>query len=182
MPPAAVPRTVQDFILYYYAKLVIAPSAGFPRNYAFIMDTYRRLRSGAISLSHYDREIEQAAREPGRCVFCDARGETTAVALVPTHLGGPVGMHNLVQACPSCAASKDDKDLFAWWCDELGRDKDRMPRIPAGLFLKLAYEKHAVEFSLARPCHDIRQIWTGASGGAPRTRPRTHTRRNIRMS
>jgi hypothetical protein len=176
MPPAAVPRTVQDFILYYYAKLVIAPAAGFARNYGFIMDIYQRLRCGAMSLSQYDREIERAARQTGRCVFCDARGETVPVAVIPSHLGGPVGVHNLVQACSSCAASKGDKDLFVWWCDELGRDKDEMPRIPAGLFLKLAYEKHTVEFGLGRPCQDIRQIWTGTPETPARARGQAQAR------
>lgn len=182
MPPAAVPRTVRDFIFYYYAKLVIAPSAGFPENYGFIMDAYQRLRSGAISLSQYDREIEQAARQAGRCVFCEARAETTPVALVPRHLGGPVGVHNFVQVCARCAASKDDKDLFAWWCDELGRDKDDMPRIPAGLFLKLAYEKHTVEFGLDRPCRDIRQIWSGAPYDSVPLGSRARVRRKDRLS
>lgn len=160
MPPRSVPRTVEDFILYYYAKLVIAPSAGQPRNYRFIIDRYQRLKSGEIQMSDYDREIQRLARQAGVCVFCGKEGPTVPTEVIPRKLGGPIGLHNLVHACPACAASKDDKDLMTWWCDELGRDKDELPRIPAGLFLKMAYERHTVAFTLKKRCEDIRHIWT----------------------
>lgn len=159
MPPAAIPRTVRDFIFYYYAKLVVAPSAGFVNNYGFIMDVYRRLKRGEMRMSDYDRELTTKSHDPSLCAFCGRVGPTTTVSIVPSWRGGPVGLHNLVYACLSCAESKDDKDLLSWWCDELGRDKDDIPRALAGLFLKLAYEKHTVEFTLDRPCRDIREIW-----------------------
>jgi hypothetical protein len=168
MPSRAVPRKVRDFILYYYAKLVIAPSAGEAKNYRFIMDRYRRLKAGELRISDYDREIERARAQRGLCAFCGARAPTVPAAIVPPSLGGPVGVHNLVHACRSCARSKDDKDLVRWWCDDLGRDKDDLPRVPIGLFLKLAYERHVVSFTLERPCHDIREIWP-ATGGHSRT-------------
>ena len=161
MPSRAVPRTVGNFILYYYAKLVIAPSAGEPDNYRFIMDRYKRLKSGEIQMSDYDREIQKLAQQPGTCVFCGEQGRTVPTEVLPRRLGGPLGIHNLVHACPECATSKGDKDLLVWWCDELGRDKDELPRIPAGLFLKLAYERHMVGFKLKAPCEDIRHIWQG---------------------
>jgi hypothetical protein len=161
MPSRAVPRTVGDYILYYYAKLVIASSAGESGNYRFIMDRYKRLKSGEIKMSDYDREIQKLAQQPGICVFCAEQGVTVPVEVIPRRLGGPVGIHNLVHACQECAASKGDKDLLAWWCDELGRDKDDLPRIPAGLFLKIALEHHTVHFGLKKPCHDIREIWRG---------------------
>jgi len=161
MPSRAVSRTVGDFILYYYAKLVIAVSAGESGNYRFIIDRYKRLKSGEINMSDYDREIQKLAQQAGICVFCGKRCNTAPVEVVPRKLGGPVGVHNLVHACSQCAASKADKDLLAWWCDELGRDKDDLPRIPAGLFLKLALERHTVGFGLKRRCNDIREIWQG---------------------
>ncbi len=161
MPPRAVPRTVGDFILYYYAKLVIAVSAGEACNYRFIIDRYKRLKSGEINMSDYDREILKLAQQPGICVFCGKQCKTAPVEVIPRALGGPVGIHNLVHACPQCAASKDGKDLLTWWCADLGRDKDDLPRIPAGLFLKIAFEHHTVAFSLNRRCNDIREIWQG---------------------
>ncbi|MDZ7336127.1 MAG: HNH endonuclease [candidate division KSB1 bacterium] len=164
MPSKAVPRTVGDFILYYYAKLVIAPSAGETGNYRFIMDRYKRLKSGEIQISSYDREIEKLAQQPGVCVFCGKQGKTVLTEVVPRKLGGPVGIHNLVHACQRCADSKGDKNLLDWWCNILGRDIEDLPRIPAGLFLKLAYEKHCVGFGLRRRCEDICHIWHGDQG------------------
>ncbi|MGQ9591413.1 MAG: HNH endonuclease [Planctomycetota bacterium] len=161
MPSRAVSRTIEDFIFYYYAKLVIAASAGETGNYRFIIDRYKRLKSGEINMSDYDREVQKLAQQPGMCVFCENRCETVPVEVVPRAIGGPVGIHNLVHACRDCANSKADKDLLEWWCDELGHDKNELPRIPAGLFLKLAYERHTVGFGLKNPCHDIRDIWRG---------------------
>ena len=138
MPSRAVPRTVGDYVFYYYAKLVIAPSAGQRGNYRFVIDRYKRLKSGEIQMSDYDREIQKLAQQPGGCVFCGKQCDTVPTEVVPRRLGGPVGIHNLVHACLRCGGSKADKDLLTWWCNELGRDKDDLPRIPAGLFLKLA--------------------------------------------
>lgn len=70
MPSRAVPRPVGDFILYYYAKLVIAPSAGQAENHRFIIDRYQRLKSGEIRMSSYDREIQKLAQQSGECAFC----------------------------------------------------------------------------------------------------------------
>jgi hypothetical protein len=148
-----------DFILYYYAKLVIAPSAGEPGNYRFIIDRYKRLKSGEIRMSDYDREIQKLAQQPGLCVFCEKAGQTAPTEVIPRRLGGPVGIHNLVHACGACAKSKGEQELVRWWCVDLGRDKDELPRIPAGLFLKLAYERHSVSFSLKEYCDNIRDLW-----------------------
>ena len=168
MPSRAVPKTVGDFILYYYAKLVIAVSAGQQGNYRFIMDRYKRLKSGEIQMSGYDREIQKLAQLRDVCAFCQKKCKTVPVEVVPRSLGGPVGIHNLVHCCPQCKASKADKDLLSWWCDDLGRDIDELPRIPAGLFFKLAREHHTIGFSLKRRCNDIRKIWQ---------RKRTHSLR-----
>ena len=159
MPSQSVPKTVGDFILYYYAKLVIAPSAGEEGNYRFIIDRYKRLKSGEIHLSEYDREIQKLAQQDGKCSFCGARKPTNPIEVIPRHLGGPIGIQNLVHACKGCAESKGGKDLLTWWCDVLGKDKGDLPRIPVGLFLKIAYEQHSVSFTLRRYCSDIRKIW-----------------------
>lgn len=148
-----------DFILYYYAKLVIAPSAGEPSNYRFIIDRYKRLKNGEIRMSDYDREIQKLAQQPGRCVFCEKLTQTVPTEVIPRRLGGPVGIHNMVHACAACAKSKGDQEFVRWWCIDLGRDKDELPRIPAGLFLKLAFERHTVSFSLEDYCDDINNLW-----------------------
>ncbi|MBI3049869.1 MAG: hypothetical protein HYY76_16310 [Acidobacteria bacterium] len=172
-----MPKTVRDFIYYYYAKLVIAPSAGEAGNYRFIMDRYRRLKNGEIQMSDYDREIQRLAQTPGLCVFCAARGHTVPMEVVPLALGGPVGIHNLVHACTSCDTSRQGLDLLSWWCGKLGRDKDDLPPIPAGLFLKLAHERHTVAFTLASRCADIASLWPRASGEAGRRAPSPSRRR-----
>jgi hypothetical protein len=159
MPARAVPRTVGDFIYYYYAKLVIAPSAGHAGNYRFIMDRYMRLKSGEIHISDYDREITLAAQQAGVCAFCGIQEPTAPVEVIPQQLGGPVGIHNLVHTCGKCATAKAGKEALRWWCDDLVRDKDEFPRVVAGLFLKLCLEKHTVAFGLQSHCDDIRDLW-----------------------
>lgn len=159
MPPRSVPSTVADLIFYYYAKLVIAPSAGQAGNYRFIMDRYKQLKVGGIRMSDYDREIQKLAQQAGVCAFCGKRTATFPIDIIPQRFGGPVGIHNLVHACPSCAESKGETDLLRWWCHGLNKDKDSLPRIPAGLFLKLAYERHTVEFTLGSRCEDTTDLW-----------------------
>jgi len=161
MPSHAVPRRVRDFILYYYAKLVIAPSAGQRGNYQFIIDRYKKLRAGEARMSDYDHELDRADAQRGVCAFCGSYGGDTPTHVVPPCRGGPVGIHNLVYACLECSASKGDLDLIQWWCGKLGRDKDLLPRGPVGIYLKLAYERHQVRFSLDSPCRTIREIWDG---------------------
>jgi hypothetical protein len=161
MPSRAVPRRIEDFIFYYYAKLVIAPSAGQEKNYRFIIDRYKRLKSGEILMSDYDREIQKLAQMPGVCVFCGKGCDTFTTEVIPRKLGGPVGIQNIVHACNECKISKGEKELLAWWCGDLGLDKDELPRIPAGLFLKMVYEKHQVSFQLREFCDDICDLWLG---------------------
>lgn len=40
-----------------------------------------------------------------------------------------------------------------------GHDFNAMPRLPLGRYLKLAYDRHPVAFSLAAPCHDLRELF-----------------------
>jgi len=123
------------------------------------MDRYKSLKTGGIRMSDYDHEIQLPAERPGECAFCGRMSDTFLTEVVPRRLGGPIGIHNLVQACRDCAKSKGDKDLMEWWCKDMGRDKESLPRIPAGLFLKLAHERHAIGFALEKPFTDILDIW-----------------------
>jgi hypothetical protein len=93
MPPSSIPRRVEDIIFYYYAKLVIAPSAGFIGNYGFIIDKYQRLKSGDLLMSDYERELLYLAQTEGVCAFCGAKGTRfKPVHVVPGWLGGPIGI------------------------------------------------------------------------------------------
>jgi hypothetical protein len=160
MPPASIPRRVEDIIFYYYAKLVIAPSAGFRGNYGFIIDAYKRLKSGEIQMSDYERELLHIASMPNTCVFCgskDANCQTTHV--VPRSLGVKPGMHNIVYACNECCLSKGEKDFVKWWCGGLKKPRDKLPRVPLGLYLKVAYELHKVNFGLKKSCQGLEDLF-----------------------
>lgn len=165
MPPSLVPRRVEDIIYYYYAKLVISPSAGFKGNYRFIVDTYQRLKRGEIHMSDYHRELLHIAQQPGVCSYCG----TVDPKVIPNQVialarGGPIGIHNMVLACDPCVSSKAEHDLVHWWCRILGRERDEIPRVPLGLYLKLAYEAHHVGFTLGESCSELGELF-----GVPRS-------------
>lgn len=160
MPAPFVPRKVKDFIFYYYSKLVIAPPAGFAGNYKFIVDAYKRLKSGKMQMSDYDREILHLAQSGDICVYCNAAGVGIEPSeVVPKRLSGPIGIHNMVMVCDPCRKSKGDQDLVTWWVNILERPLDTLPRAPIGLYLKIAYEVHQINFSLDERCEDLGQLF-----------------------
>jgi hypothetical protein len=159
MPSPAIPKRAKDYILYYYARLVIAPAAGHDGNYRFIIDRYKRLADGSLLMSTYDREIQKLARSATSCAFCGERGRMLPTRLVPQTLGGPIGIHNQVYSCEPCLKSKAELEFITWWLDTLGRELDDLPRVPTGLFLKLAYERRVANFTLNAYCDNIRQLW-----------------------
>jgi len=160
MPPPYV-RTIEDTIFYYYAKLVIAKSAGMSGNFRFITDQFKRLKSGDRHLSDYQREIaEQMKLEEKVCQYCGAKSVSFVLDhVVPLKRGGPAGAHNEVLACESCNSSKGDDDLISWWTKGLKRDKDELPRIPLGIYLKLCYDIHKIKGTLEKPHRSILGLW-----------------------
>jgi len=104
MPPASIPRKVED-VIFYYSKPV-----------------------------------------------------TTHV--VPRSAGVQRGMHNIVYACQGCAASKGERDFVEWWSSGLRKPRDTLPRVPLGLYLKIAYELHKINFTLRRPCQSLEELST----------------------
>jgi len=160
MPPPSIPRRVEDIIFYYYAKLIIAPSAGFKGNYRFIIDAYKRLKSGEIRMSDYDRELLHIANMPNICAVCGSRSIKCKIThVVPRSYGVQPGIHNLLYLCEACAKSKGEKDIVKWWCEDLRRSRDELPRVPLGLYLKIAYELHKVNFSLKMPCQSLEKLF-----------------------
>lgn len=160
MPPPSVPRRVEEIIFYYYAKLVISPSAGFKGNYRFIIDTYKRLKSGEIRMSDYERELLHIANMPNICAFCGVKcAKCQMTHVVSRSFGVQPGMHNIVYACETCSASKGEKDFVEWWCKDLKRPRDELPRVPLGLYLKIAYEIHKVNFSLKKSCQSLEKLF-----------------------
>lgn len=161
MPPPSIPKEVEHIIYYYYAKLVIAPSAGFERNFGFIIDAYKRLKSGEIRMSDYDREILKIAEREDQCCFCGTKSKgCEPVHVVSRSIGIPPGMHNLVMACKECKQSKQDKDLMSWWCSDLNKPRDDVPRTPLGLYLKIAHEMNKINFTLKEKCKGLGEVFS----------------------
>jgi hypothetical protein len=99
MPPKAV-RTLRDLLFWQYAK-IISDSAGFGKdNYRFIMDRFRRLRSGEIEWSTSIREWIHEQESPNACIYCGATGDLTVEHMIPLSRGGPDHPDNAVMACP----------------------------------------------------------------------------------
>ena len=65
-----------------------------------------------------------------------------------------------VYACPDCSDSKRGKDLFEWWCGDLGKPRDEIPRVPLGIYLKVAYELNKINFSLKKPCKKLDDVYS----------------------
>lgn len=138
---------------------MIAPSAGFKGNYGFIIDTYKRLKSGEIQMSDYERELLHIVNMSNTCGFCGSKDvNCQTIHVVPRSKGVKPGMHNIVYACDDCAASKGEKDLVRWWCGDLKKSRDKLPRVPLGLYLKIAYEIHTIKFSLKKSCQGLEKL------------------------
>jgi hypothetical protein len=165
MPPRWVEPIARNVILYYYAKLVIAPSSGLAGNYGFINDRYLALADGRIRMSDYDRELERLAADTS-CVFCGNVG-VHIVSLVrrDPRFQATLGIQNKVRACAECERSREEKDLVAWW-EATGRDLNDLPRVPAGLYLKIAYHVREVTGRLRERCRDLREVMPAELRGA----------------
>jgi hypothetical protein len=139
--------------------LVIAPSAGFKGNYRFIIDSYKRLKSGEKTMSDYERELLHLANMKNICAFCGSACVKPQIThVVSRSFGVKPGMHNMVYSCEACAISKGEKDLIEWWRKDLERPRDELPRVPLGLYLKIAYELHKINFSLKKSCESLEKL------------------------
>ncbi len=161
MPPSYI-KTVKDVIYYYYSKLVIAPAARLRNNYGFIIHTFKKLRNGEIKISDYDREIlKQMNSTEKQCAYCNEKDITslTQEHVIPLECGGPKSPHNIIFVCKKCNSSKGSKDLIKWWTEDLKKKIDDLPRIPAGLYLKLCYDAHKLKNSLDSSCNKLVNLW-----------------------
>ncbi len=140
MPPGSV-KTVRDLIYYQYSKL-IAKEAGYESDYKFIMAKLRELQEGRIQWSNLTREYRRESLRGKSCAYCGSAQNIVLDHLIPFSKGGQDAADNLVSVCKSCNSSKSDKDIYHWWVKDLGRDKDELPRVVAGKYLKLIYDIH----------------------------------------
>lgn len=139
-------KTIRDLIFYQYTK-IIASSVGLnntgPKRgeyYSFVTARVDKLRTGEINMSSITRELKmQMASTEKNCVYCSRENELSWDHLIPQSKGGPDDAENLVLCCRSCNSSKGNRGLYAW----VGiKNKDNLPRLVAGKYLKLLYDLH----------------------------------------
>jgi hypothetical protein len=138
MPPSVV-KTVRDEFFWQYAKL-ISKSADFGINQrAFQMERFIALRDGRIHWSSTIREWVKEQEKPNECIYCGSKGNLTVEHILPRSCGGPDIPENAIKVCKKCNSSKSGKRLYEW----IGiQNKDKIPRIAEGKYLKLLYEMH----------------------------------------
>lgn len=138
VPPHAV-KTIQDLIFWQYAK-IISNSAGYGKNqYGFIMDRFKKLVSEEINWSTSIREYVKERDKSDVCIYCGNKSDLTLEHILPRSRGGPDTTDNAVFVCRTCNYSKGDKRLYEW----VGlQNRNKIPRIAEGKYLKLLYSIH----------------------------------------
>ncbi|MHA1407702.1 MAG: HNH endonuclease [Candidatus Heimdallarchaeaceae archaeon] len=138
MPPPAV-KTIKELIFWQYAK-IISESAGFgKKQYAFIMNRFKKLCSNEISWSSSIEEYLKEREQSDCCIYCGAKGDLTLEHILPKSRGGPDIPENAIMVCKHCNSSKGNKRLYEWFSLE---NRDNIPRIAEGKYLKLLFKMH----------------------------------------
>jgi hypothetical protein len=144
MPPAAV-RTIKDLIFWQYAKIISKSAGEGKTKYAFVMDRFKKLQSGSIRWSSSIREYVKEHDAGSACIYCGSASGSTLEHLLPLARGGPDVPDNAVWVCLKCNASKGSKRLYEWFGLN---QKDALPRIAEGKYLKLLYTLHEAKGTL----------------------------------
>ncbi len=142
MPPPAV-KTIKDLIYYQYSKLIA--SSAKVSGYKFVMSRMKLLSSGEIKMSEILRELKMQMAGNKHCEYCLSTESLSWDHLIPRIKGGPDNAENGVWACRSCNSSKGSKGIYEWYGLH---NKDKVPRIVAGKYLKLLYEIHEAKGNL----------------------------------
>jgi len=144
MPPGYV-KTIEEEILYEYAKLISRTVFRGQINYRFVYDRFKALRNGDATMSGTIREWQREQELPKECVFCRATDNLQTDHLIPRSRGGADSADNIVWSCRTCNASRGDQGVFQW----LGlKEKDNLHRLVAGKYLKQLYELHKAQGTL----------------------------------
>lgn len=138
MPPAII-KTIREEIFWQYAKL-ISKSAGFGiDNRAFQMSTFIKLRDGKMKWSSAIGEYIKEHERKNACIYCGSDEKLTVEHILPSSRGGPNIADNAIFVCKKCNSSKKDRRLYEWFGYS---NKDKIPSIAEGKYLKLLYELH----------------------------------------
>lgn len=144
MPPPYV-KTIEEEILYEYAKLISRSVFAGRINYRFVSDRFKALRSGEATMSGTIREWQREQELQKECVFCGANENLQVDHLIPRNRGGKDVADNIVWACNTCNSSRGSQGVFQW----LGlKEKDKLHRVVAGKYLKQLYELHTRQGTL----------------------------------
>jgi hypothetical protein len=144
MPPSAV-KTIGDLINWQYAKIIAKSSGlyGEGPKYGFIMVKFKELQSGKIKWSDILREDLKMEK---KCIYCGSMEELSKDHIISVNKLKPPAkckhlfeIHNLIWACKRCNSSKGDRDLYDWYGIE---NRNKIPRLVEGKYLKLAYLCH----------------------------------------
>ena len=138
MPPPVV-KSLKDLIFWQYSK-IISESAGVgKKSYGFVMDRFKKLRSGEITWSTSIREYVKEREKADQCIYCGREKKLTVEHILPRSRGGPDSSDNAVFVCRECNSSKGDRRLYEWY--DLER-RYELPRIAEGKYLKLLFDLH----------------------------------------
>jgi len=161
MPPPYV-RTVQEEILYEYAKLISRSAFGGEINYRFVSDRFKALKSGRATMSGTNREWQREQELPKQCVFCGTSDTLQIDHLIPRSRGGADSADNTVWSCSACNSSRGDQGVFQW----LGlKRKDNLHRLVAGKYLKQLFELHEERGTLDVHKSDIARLCPNCRNG-----------------
>jgi hypothetical protein len=153
MTPPMV-RTIQEEILYEYAKLISRSTHGGLER-SFITIQFKKLRAGEISISDTIRKWEQEQEPPRRCAFCGRTTDLMTDRLIPKNRGGGESADNLVLSCKQCKEARGDRGIFEW----LGlKKKDELHRLVAGKYLKQLLKIHEEAGTLYTAKSDIGEL------------------------
>lgn len=171
MPTSDV-RTVDDLILYQYAKVMARAAFGPDAKkeaFGFVRATYRKLKSGEKNLSDIVREDKQLVEAPKACAYCGATEGLQWEHIVPRSLRVRPecascetlqGIHNQVWACAACNQAKSDMGLYRFFRSKFPEDRhfyDRIPALVEKKYLKTVRECHGCAGTLHREKPGIAQ-------------------------
>lgn len=123
-------KTIRDLIYWHYSKL-ICEAKGYNRSdFPLVMNIFKKLKSGEISISSLYRENVKLLRQEKVCAYCASDDKIELDHIIPKSRKGPDNVDNIIYACKKCNISKSDKDLIEWY------GTDYIQKIPRDVFLK----------------------------------------------
>lgn len=132
MPPSIV-KTIRQEIYYEYAKLVSRSAFDHKIKYGFVIDRFKALCSGEITMSGTMQEWAWERELPRQCVFCGQRNDLHNDHLIPRSRNGRDVSDNMVASCRHCNTSRNNRGIYEW----MGlKEKDNLHRLVAGKYLK----------------------------------------------